>query len=582
MVVVERAANGLRRCGRILLGVPIAIGLLAFIPRHVAADPQPVDPLAGNPRMMQNVRILAEGTPVSDLLALLSTKTGLDLTAHRDVADDKVIICGPTRPLSDVLSDLAALYNDTWIHTKTADGLDHYLLTRNRFAREYEITLALDIRNRMIKQLDAYIARAKSPEPYNYEVYRVAAQVLGLLSDEQKEQFLQRKSLNLPFGSLAPSEQLTAKQAVNSLYDADAAAADKTNTPYSRPPDSDLQQSGLRFLIQNVGSDAVEKHMHLFLTIGAAYSEDFGTLDDRIPWLLPSHGNPYTRKPVLSSSTIPSVTQIDLAMKDSAHTNAYIARLEALSEKSGMPLVADYYRCRPAPLPTVDPFRVTANEPARQALDQVGKSRPILWWIRGNTLLLRSRNWYTRRLYEVPDRWVLDLQKRVALQHGVPTYGDVIRLTELTQAQMAGLHGQNGPESSENTDGILGPGTDEFSLSGLPELLAIYKAQYGANSRMPVPKFQTNEPDLRRATITFDDLLAGYNYLVPAFIQAQPNAVSAAESGEAFTTSLTRGAPPTPGAASLLLTWTKGMYLLSLPEFPLSDRNYRTEAQLMP
>ncbi len=520
------------------------------------------------------VKVLAEGAPVSDLLALVSKESGVDITAHRDVADDKVVLCGPARPLHDLLSDIAALFNDIWLHTTSADGHDHYSLTRNRQAREYETALAQDIRDRMKRQLDAFIARAKSPEPYAYESYRVAAQLLGLLSDDQRNQLLQRRSLNLVFGNLSTIEQRTARQGVSALYDADAAAAKKNDAGYQRPPSSELEESGIRFQIQSAASDDAGKRLHLFLTVGAAYSEDFGALDDRIPWLLPSHGDPFTRKPVLQQTSIPTKGQIDSIINENAQPASIIVSLEALSAKSGVSIVADYYRSRPAPLPTVDPFLVEADSEARRSLDQFGKSQPILWWVHDKTLLVRSRNWYTQRMVEVPDRWLLDLQKQITSQQGAPTYRDLIKLTELTQSQLAGLHG---PDGADNNIGILGPGTDENTLGGLLELLAIYKAQYGTNLKQPIQGLPASEEDIKRATITFDEIALEDRNLVAAFIQAQPNPVSAAASGSEFLTRLTRGAPQKnqPGAISLI--WTMGKYLLTLPTVPVTDRGYRLE-----
>lgn len=537
----------------------------------------PTDPLAGNPRLLQKVRILAEGAPVGDLLALISKETDADLAAHRDVADDKVILCGPAKPLRDLLSDIAALFNDTWLHTKSADGLDHYSLTRNRIAREYETALALDVRDRMKRQLEAFVARARSPEPYAYESYRVAAQLLGLLSDEQQNQLLQRRSLNLVFGNLAAPEQVTARQAVNALYDADAVAAQKNSAAYQRPPNSELEDSGVRFQIQSAAPEDSGKRLHLFLIIGAAYSEDFGALDDRIPWLLPSHGDPFTRKPIQQPTSIPTKGQIDSIIGDNWLPASIIGRLEALTAKSGVSIVADYYRSRPAPLPTVDPFPLEAADEARRSLDQFGKSQPILWWVHDETLLVRSRNWYTQRIYEVPDRWLLGLQKQIAQQHGLPAYRDVIKLTELTQSQLAGLHGR---DSADNNIGILGAGTDENTLGGLLELLAIYKAQYGTNSKQLIQKLPASDEDLRRATITFDEIAPENRNLVTSFIQAQPNPVSVAAGGREFLTRLTRTAPEKnqPGAISLM--WTMGQYQLMLPNFPVTDRGYKLEVAL--
>ena len=370
--------------------------LLGFFPWRTGADPDKGDPLAGNVALEQTVRIHSEGIAVGDLMALISKETGVDVTARREVADDKVIVFGPPRLLKEVLADLAALFNDTWVHTQTSGGKDRYALSRSITAHDYEDKLAREIQDRLMRQLDAYIAAAKSPEPYTHEGYRVAAEFLGLLTAEQKQQLLMRRSLNLPFDSLTPVEQSIAQQGVASLYDADAAAARKNGQAYQRPPNADLERDGLRFQIQNAGGDPAESNLHLFLIVGAAYSEDFGKLDDRIPWLLPVRGNPYARRSVPASATVPDASQMP-PMIDGPSLS-WPKRLEALSEKTGAPILADYYRCQPPPLPTVDPFPAEKGDPGRLALDQLGKTHSLLWWVRGDTLLMRRRNWYTQRL----------------------------------------------------------------------------------------------------------------------------------------------------------------------------------------
>ena len=101
-----------RRLARVWSGMLAATLLLGVIPWRVVADPEQGDPLAGSPGLDQQIHIQAEGIPISNLLALVSKQTGVDVIARSDVADDKVIIFGPPRPLKAVLADLAALYND--------------------------------------------------------------------------------------------------------------------------------------------------------------------------------------------------------------------------------------------------------------------------------------------------------------------------------------------------------------------------------------------------------------------------------------------------------------------------------------
>ena len=111
-----------------------------------------------------------------------------------------------------------------------------------------------------------------------------------------------------------------------------------------------------------------------------------------------------------------------------------------------MAVMADYYRGRPVVKPWDDPgiyrgwsIAERREDPATPptnasaaALDTLCEPDGYLWWVRGKSLLLRRRDWYRQRLYEVPDRWMAAMVERLKAQKGVPTYGDVLRVLELT------------------------------------------------------------------------------------------------------------------------------------------------------
>ena len=172
------------------------------------------------------------------------------------------------------------------------------------------------------------------------------------------------------------------------------------------------------------------------------------------------------------------------------------------------------------------------------------------------------------------------LQKHLTAQKGVPTYGDVLSLTQLTQAQMAGLRVS---EAVNRFSGILGDGTDETSLAGLPELLAIYRSKYAADSRTPLPSMPTTQEGLRRVALNYADLPDQDRNLVGVFLQAQTVPVSLAENGESFFTLLTRSVPHTGPTTSIhiSLTWAKGVYPLTLPTVLVEDHRDKTEVRTM-
>jgi hypothetical protein len=57
--------------------------------------------LAGDGRLERKVAAIAEGVPVGDLLNFLAKKTSVEIRASDYVADDKVVVFSPARPLRD-------------------------------------------------------------------------------------------------------------------------------------------------------------------------------------------------------------------------------------------------------------------------------------------------------------------------------------------------------------------------------------------------------------------------------------------------------------------------------------------------
>src|ERR1051325_6050418 len=98
-------------------------------------------PLPADPRLDRKVIVSTEGIPVGELLTLISAKTGVDLNADPVVAEDDVIVYGPSRPLRGVLEDLAVLFNNVWTTSRNANGISVYSLTRTQATREEKSNL---------------------------------------------------------------------------------------------------------------------------------------------------------------------------------------------------------------------------------------------------------------------------------------------------------------------------------------------------------------------------------------------------------------------------------------------------------
>src|SRR3712207_3277446 len=65
------------------------------------------DPLAAEPRLEARYRVHAEGIAVGELMARAARSSEVPLSVEPEVADDKVLVFGPPRPLREILADVA-------------------------------------------------------------------------------------------------------------------------------------------------------------------------------------------------------------------------------------------------------------------------------------------------------------------------------------------------------------------------------------------------------------------------------------------------------------------------------------------
>ena len=448
-------------------------------------------PLDGDPQLERKVAVVAEGIPVSDLLARLTIKTGVTLTASRDVADDKVIVFGPARPLRELMADLAALYNDSWMRVDEEKRV-RYLLTRTARAKEYEDGLGSDVTRRFTALLDAQVrALDETPEQFarrpkgdaivknlSSEVLhgRKATQLYALLSRAQRDALFRDHYLNISLADSTPKQQQLAREAfdevIATLKDIDARQQQEHPELHIviDSPES-LQKYGIRFNLHNENNSGLSA-MVVQVILGRSAYMTMGEFDCDAQWQLPPHGNPYTLRKVSANAVLP---RLDVAGKATEGDQPWPDRLRILAASAAVPVLADYYRSPAIVKPVDNAATATADDPTT-TLDALARPTGYLWWTRGKTLLFRKRDWFNQRRYEIPDNWLRETIKRLQAQKGIPTYGDVARLLDLTTAQIGGLNNMlNGDGSTSH---------DEDNLAGLRELLLLAQISHPAN--MPV------------------------------------------------------------------------------------------------
>ena len=404
-----------------------------------AAQSAPADPFADDVRLTRKLTARIEGMPLEDLLALFSQQTGVTLKAQQDIADEKVILFTSARPLRDVLHDLAALRNDTWLRQEGEPGKPSYRLARNGRARELENDLLDKISNRLPRRLQAQVqALSETPEqlrrrpaddPIRQRLLdrsgRIGTQFYALLNPEQRQTLFAARYLDVPYAILTPEQQAALRQVfadIHARFDNEKIGnqdggnvEDAGQTPTGLP--KDLERSALRFEVS-------EQRGRVALGFGfepkgdGPDGTDIARVDNRAEWLLPPRGNPYTGKPVPKGAVLPPDSKTQAAGEE----KAWVDRLRRLWEQTGIPLCADYYRSRaahPVPMQEEDSSDAALTRPpaspddAATQLDALCKPTGYLWWMQGKTLLLRKRDWFVQRRYEVGDKWVLGTAERL-------------------------------------------------------------------------------------------------------------------------------------------------------------------------
>jgi RNA polymerase sigma factor (sigma-70 family) len=349
--------------------------------------------------------------------------------------------------------------------------------------------------------------------------------------------------------------------------------------PLTEIPREEMDRHDLTFYILNAsGVNRQSTLMSVFLSAPAGFSMPLTNFRTNARFLFPPHGNPYRGAKIPVNAPLPDPKEVRAAMG-----GAWPDQLRTLAEKTGIAVMADYYRSKSVVVPVEDDEAASA-QPSVEALDTFCRPEGYLWWNRGKTLLFRKRDWYNQRLYEVPDRWVLALCQRLRAQNGIPTYADVLSLLDLSTNQIVGLNQSAGNSS------------DRRLLAGLRELLAA-AAVIPDDKNRPIWSGVLNSPtenNLRRASLLPDPTDPRQRARLNAFAQVFDPSFFTNPNLDAFGFLFYAGTgeqKAQAGAARvvvMLYTHEKGRegmrmgYILSLPTSLPDDRRDKTTVQVAP
>jgi beta-lactamase regulating signal transducer with metallopeptidase domain len=462
LLTVGSVAEATRRpVGVVAVAALLGAGLMVVpVSRAVVTAPQgevPGTPAwKGDARVERKVKVHAEGIALGELFPLISRTTGVRVEASRTIADDKVILYGPSRPLRAVLSDLALLLGCTWSKGETlTDGKPYYVLAPSTKLRRYEEKLAaaneerflahLDALVRALNETDEQLKQRPSGDPIRQALSndqgRLAVSILAKLTLEQRKQLLETWRAHVPVAALAAEQ----KAGVEDMFFGERFKPDpKTGIAVTPIPREEMDRHAMSVEIL-AGQGEYRSFFSVWVAAPTGYNMQATAFQADTKFALPAHGNPYTGAPVAETDKLPTPEIIRAAEQV---PGIWPDRLRELSEKTGRPVVADYYRSQPVQVPEASSTEGGPGNAVR-ALDALCRPEGYLWWANADTLLLRKRDWYYQRRFEIPDRWVVALSQRLQAQDNMPTYRDLLALRELTTDQLMGLNGSLGLFSSK-------------------------------------------------------------------------------------------------------------------------------------
>jgi hypothetical protein len=436
-----------------------------------------------DPRLIRKLTLAFKATALSDVCDRLRTDTGIELTAGRSVADEKVTLFCRDAPLRDIMRQLSRPFGYTWLRTGK-EGQYRYELAQDLRSQLLEEDLRNRDRNAALQAVDQEMESYRrylglSPEelrgrmgegaPLAPGERRISPQRAGAMWGPMQMYFrlspadlaALRAGQKLTFSPEPdPGELLLPPELAKGVLQGDRehrvvrrgeqldigrAAELPDGLPLASVPEakpvvtlrmdvSELGQLTLRgesgFGIstptQNVGlmMDSGPLAIGVSPAVGAPRNRETNAKLARDPGLRPR----ISVTPQPSCRLVPIPSTEERAPGEPRCTTADV--LEALHRATGMNLVSDYYTR------LYEPTAVSAREQTIfETLCRLADAMRMRWQKDGGWLQFRSTSFFHDRLKEVPNR-LLTRWSESRKKHGALTLEDLVEIGQLTDAQL--------------------------------------------------------------------------------------------------------------------------------------------------
>jgi hypothetical protein len=430
-----------------------------------------------DPRLSRQVTLQAKGTALSDLCDNLRAQTGIQLTAGRSVADEKVTIFCEKLPLRQIMRELNHLFGFTWLRSGTPgeyryeleQDLKSQLMEEELRNRDFnEAVLAMDAqmqkyRPYLDKSLEEFIKGARQEgemaEPLSYVVRSSSwggMQLYHRLTPGDRAVLTSGEELVFRPDAPNPDRRLPAewnRPILQSLQVKEEIHVQLT--PIPEVPGIRLTQVRLQLRRSELGE------VSLVVRVSTAWNDQRG----EVKWSAinpglatgrsPSVAKPENAKANASLRGRPPFDQVVSlkpapscpAPKNPRHRGEYSGNYdrvydlqephalsadvwEAVHRATGLPVVADFYT-RLYPVSTV----TLPSQSLFESLCAVGDSLGVRWRKDGEFLLCRSTSYFWGRLKEVPNR-CLQRWSRSRDANGSLPFADFLEMASMSDQQL--------------------------------------------------------------------------------------------------------------------------------------------------
>jgi hypothetical protein len=411
-------------------------------------------------RLFRKVALHEKGTSLQDLCAKLEKQTGVKVSASRGIRDEKASVFVNQLPARDVMRAVARLFNGYWQRTGE-EGAYEYALKQDFKSQIAEENLRNKDMDAALLALDEAIAVGPRNTPAVQAYLQLTPAERSALRAGKEIRFSTGEALpggfpagwaksllesfgtiGLPDGNFTPAETPGFEAAVTlSLVHSELGqlslecqssvhgpglpgiASMKTlgtgRSPSSEKPDNRAANKGLEADPAFGGEVSLAPKPCGKPDFKTAFGVDF---DKRI-----HIGDD------LQNSVAPPTPHVNSADV-----------WEAVHEKTGLPIIADYY----THLYPTDDFTVN-KRPLFDALCRVADALGVHWKKDGDFLLCRSTSFFWDKIKEVPNRLLDRWQKDREANGGLPL-DDLLEMTTLTDQQLDSLFVGQGVKHCRN------------------------------------------------------------------------------------------------------------------------------------